>query len=742
MRLILKIFFTCIAAIFCIAETGNAQWKKKKPVEEKKQIDYYNLDSLLAPIPRTRQSFHDRIDNLQKKAVAGSSDKKKIYFSEDTVLNNILTKALLNDINRLQVLIENAPANGRDMNIDNQMKIGYLKSLAELLVKYNADTKIDPYYYKKLVANLHDMIIAANENQLMEFTQKNLTLYTLDNCKIIYQQKTEERTYLYTELGKMDPKMMIERLSEYAGEPFACNIISEAARIDPTEVFNFASSTNFPLRTAVRKCDDDLVQCLVNISDKSKSPLKALPFLGDLYSKRLSIDQIDNISAHPESYFKNLVRLKIEHKNIGGDTYSDELAYRCLRYVREMDELHEEKDTVRFKCIDSMPAEALYYIMVYGQDEIYTSSFIGCFKRFMLKMAPRSGYDFLEHVHEDHFRTFIRMCAGYNTLGIFLASMDEDKKLTLMNSFMAGLEKGKDNELEDAVDVADAYGSIKDSALLVYLNKQVKINYEASYKSGSKKGLFIYSILSVLFNGLNTGDNDDLLQQQSEKLGLPPVYFTPYANLKNENGVIERFFFFGDQDGKNSYNSFLSNFKDNQWKIITEAYWTKISSIKGQPVVIYANLPLDEPQDEEAQNKLSAYLQEQHIHPVMVVHRGHSYHLPLTLAHIEKQNKIIVLGSCGGYHNLTSVLDHAPDAQIISSKQTGTMWVNEPIMKAINDDLLAGKDINWVQMWKGLNELLSKKAEIKEKFDDYVPPYKNMGALIIKAYRNMQHSED
>jgi chaperonin cofactor prefoldin len=45
-------------------------------------------------------------------------------------------------------------------------------------------------------------------------------------------------------------------------------------------------------------------------------------------------------------------------------------------------------------------------------------------------------------------------------------------------------------------------------------------------------------------------------------------------------------------------------------------------------------------------------------------------------------------------------------------------------------------------MWKGLNELLSKKAEIKEKFDDYEPPYKNMGALIIKAYRNMQHSED
>ena len=36
-------------------------------------------------------------------------------------------------------------------------------------------------------------------------------------------------------------------------------------------------------------------------------------------------------------------------------------------------------------------------------------------------------------------------------------------------------------------------------------------------------------------------------------------------------------------------------------------------------------------------------------------------------------------------------------------------------------------------MWRELSKQFV--GEAREKFDDYIPPYKNLGAIFIKAYR-------
>jgi len=41
--------------------------------------------------------------------------------------------------------------------------------------------------------------------------------------------------------------------------------------------------------------------------------------------------------------------------------------------------------------------------------------------------------------------------------------------------------------------------------------------------------------------------------------------------------------------------------------------------------------------------------------------------------------------------------------------------------------------VDWLPMWKDLSKQFTGAA--KEKFDDYIPPYKNLGAIFIKAYR-------
>jgi hypothetical protein len=102
--------------------------------------------------------------------------------------------------------------------------------------------------------------------------------------------------------------------------------------------------------------------------------------------------------------------------------------------------------------------------------------------------------------------------------------------------------------------------------------------------------------------------------------------------------------------------------------------------------------------------------------------------------------RIVILGSCGGYNNINEVLTISNDAHIISSKQTGTMYVNDPILQSINGSLLAGKNIDWITLWKDLSAKFSG-VDAKEKFDDYIPPYRNLGAIFIKAYRKAMGDE-
>jgi hypothetical protein len=738
-------FALIILMLFSITDTAHAQRKKKK---KDKVISIYDIDTLVQPIPRNRQLWHIKIDAEQKRAdVSDGSVDGVIYYSEDSTFNNMLTKAILKDGDRLQVMVENMPSNGRDAVADNQERIRCLIAINKMLRSYNENTRVDPYYTRKLVTNMRDLIIARNEGHGMDFVRNNVNIYTLYNVKDLYDAPgSDEQIYIYTEMGKQEPAMMIKHLSEFANETYADPIIAAAARIVPNQIYDYATSTNVTLSGAIRRNQDPLVQSIVRISQESKSPLKAMPFLNDVYTKKYTIAEIDKITADPDLFYKNLVRLKMENVSLGGNTYTDELQYRGLKYVRLINDLHEEKDPVRFRSIDNFTAPELYFLMVYGQDEIYTSSFLGCFKRMVERMAPLKGNELLDTLHRDKFRTFIRMCAGYNTLSPFLATMEPDKKTDLMRDFIAGLEKGKEDDLEDAVDVADAFGSISDSALSIFLQNQVKENYERSYtQEKSRKGVIIYGLLATLFESSKAVDNTNSAADESERLNLPPINKVPFKSLTNDSGIVyEQFFFYGDKDGKSSYASFLTNFKDGKWKVTTSKYWSTVTSTAGKRIVIYANLPLAEPEDEDAQRELNKYLEEHQIRPSVIVHRGHSYHLPITIDRLTKESKIVMLGSCGGYHNLGTVLDHSPEAHIISSKQVGSMSVNEPIIKAINEQLREGNDIDWIAMWKGLDVYFSGKgrAKTKELFQDYIPPHKNLGAIFIKAYRRMFNTEE
>ena len=715
----------------------NAQRRKKKAVNKPKTI--YEIDTLINTIPLGRRKLHDDIAKALRGADAsdGAVDKF-IWFGDDTLGSQVLTQAILVEAAHLDTMIENLPFT--DKQTENQTKLGYLRAVNSFFQRYNRDTKVDPYAYRKLVANERELIIAKYENRLLDYVKANANIYTLANSDLL-DGTPEARAYVYSEVGKQNPQKMIHRLSEFADDPFADDIIAAAAKVAPKDVYNYAASTNYRLSGAVRRTKDPLVQTIVRIATESKSPLKAISFLNDIYTQKLTIADVDKIVGDELLFYKNLVRLKLEQQQLGGETYTDELAFRGNKIVREMNRLHDAQDPIRFKIVDGFTPEEIYFLIVYGQDEIYTSTFTGSFNRMMQRLAPAKGDDLLDRVHREHFRTFIRMSAGYGKLSTFLGTIDSNKKTDLMKGFISGLENGKEDDLEDAVDVADAFGSIEDTTLATFLQNEVRLNYERVGADKNKKGTIIYGLLSILFNGMRSGQID------AGTLNIPPVSFVPYKKLLGDTTVVfEQFYFYGDEDGKVSYGSFLNNFKDPKvWKIEpANKSWIKISSISGKPVVVFANLPVPgEDEDEKAQAELNKYLQANNIQPTIIVHRGHSYHLPSTLDHINKKTRVCMLGSCGGYHNLGTILSSSPDAHIISTKQVGSMFVNEPIIKEINNQLLAGTDLDWIVAWRNLNAYFDKLGgEPRERFKDYVPPHRNLGAIFIKAYRRILNANE
>jgi hypothetical protein len=300
----------------------------------------------------------------------------------------------------------------------------------------------------------------------------------------------------------------------------------------------------------------------------------------------------------------------------------------------------------------------------------------------------------------------------------------------LMRAFVGRLEKT--DGLEDGVDVADSYASIEETIKPVAneMLNNVKINYERNKEQNNKRGKVMYDLLYKLFLSADSTSKIDL----SAEFGIPPVYSVPFKALANDSGkVVMQVFFYGDKDGKNIFEGFKKMFSPAIWKIDnSNPQWITITSLKGKHISIYANkaLPEEEGEDEKAQKALCDYLQKNKLYPTVTIHRGHSYYADATIDQMSPTSKIVFLGSCGGYHLIHDILKTAPDAHIIASKQIGKTAINRPFFEQLMETLRNGKDIDWIPFWQELE----KKVKV-EGFEDYIPPYKNLGALFIKAYK-------
>ena len=703
-------------------------------------------------IPLNRQVFHDKIKDEQRRAdkVDGRIDGL-LKVSPNNEVNLQVTDAIIRKINIIRNNIENDSA--LPTNNDKVRSLRYVENLLKAFIEDWKLHKISPTLAPVLVDNFSEILQANIKGENMAPLVQNVPYEVGTITSEIFNDNSgyrESQIVLFRKFCKLYPDRILSYLGPYVNEPFADTLVIDAFNNNPSQLYSFAQSSNSKQGKLIRKINDPRIQTVVKLSTLNRA-LFYFPFLDDLISGKQTIANISKYAGASDKqydsvgYYKLLVNTEVNYYGrlvkgdtpiamLGPDGLDTMLQRKAVQhFIDPINNLHENPNpAVRFRAIEPLNAIDLYYMIIFGENDIYTSSYKYSFDRMIQKMGsvPR-GDSLLMSVNFDHFKKFIKMAAGYNKLDVFLKTMPENSE-KLMQAFVANLEKT--GTLEDAVDVADSYGSITNPELQKSMLENVKNNEQRCIKESSERGQKIYNLLKMIFLSADEKNGIDL----SKEIGIPPVYTVSYKYLADDTGrIIEQVFFYGDKDGKESYNSYLTSFPRSDWQITQKNEWIEIKSLKGKPIWIYANKPLDNntDKDADAQKDLITYLDNAGLRPSIVIHRGHSYHLPYTIKQLPENAKIIMLGSCGGYKNLEQILKFAPEAHIISTKQTGAKNVNKPIIEALDNTLRSGNNIDWREMWSGLENTFSKAPrETRETFEDYIPPQKNLGALFIKAY--------
>ena len=538
-----------------------------------------------------------------------------------------------------------------------------------------------------------------------------------------YIDKEVARPVLVGAAG-VEPAELLRHFRDISDRQLATAVVNELARIAPIKLRTYLYSNN-PVQRTTKLSTDPITMSLYSMVKQLNSASRSSILLNEVHNKKISVAKAHLISENDEELFLKLLSICREPALIGRHSVEEELGTQALKRIRVVNELHDASDAIRFASLSKYDAHELYSLMVYSEDEIFTSTFLGMYKRMRSRMEESSTYEFLHAMEFHKFRTFIKMSAGYNVLSDFLSGMSEFEKRMLFKKLVEGLENMNDN-LESAVAVADTYGSMKKLENRMLFEESI-VNY---YKSVRYKNKHAKRIYALLIQVLELGEGEDLgltpMSDESFRLGK-----LPSERLFKDGKHIQQHFFFDDPDGRSSYNTFVQTFRSGYWKVIDHDSYIVIKSTAGKDVEVYVNKPKDE---YAGQRAISRHFSESGRWPDVVVHRGHSYFANTSIASLTPNAEIVFLGSCGGYNNINQVLNYSPSAQIISSKQIGTMWVNNRLCKQLNETIRKGEDIDWEKLWDEVDRALGS-GTADQRFNDYIPPHKNLGALLIKAYR-------
>ena len=536
------------------------------------------------------------------------------------------------------------------------------------------------------------------------------------------------------------PEFIIQFLENKPGFRYADSLILKAAAHDPLKLISYLNKVQPGLQERIRSNNNIYLREIVSLStDRNASEL--LPFIPALAEDRITPEEILEKRTDVVRYFQLLVNTLQEAKK---STEPSAIFLQPLRrgirekslafFVNHINELHSASDATRFASVKGLRPEDLYYIITSSGDDLYTSSYLGLYKRLMEHFKDQAVDSLFEMVGYDNFHVFMRLAANYNVLADFLRRMPQEHMQVLLRRYISGIESDTESGLEKAMDIADSFTGVDSVAEInAVIQDELRANLARSTAGKHYLGIRLYSILLQVFDLVKEGE---ALNKLWSRLGNYEI-LKKDALVNRRGEIVQLVLFYGDDDGIASFNNFLKLYADtSKWVGWKNDNWVSFRSNSEVPVIIYANRPLDikEEMDLKAQDSLFAFLKDQSMEPTVLIHRGHSYHLDKTLRRLNPTVKLAILGSCGSYNKGISIATISPDVQVIGSKKTGSKSINDPIINVINETLLNNKDLYWPEIWKKLAARFSKDEATLNLFNEYFPPSDNLSLFVLKLF--------
>jgi hypothetical protein len=500
-------------------------------------------------------------------------------------------------------------------------------------------------------------------------------------------------------------------------------LFDTAALTDPRWTVGLATSRlpeSPAVLEALQRSTDPYVHALARLAqspypEELKGRLALL--VHDLTDKRLSLEDALQLSTSDWAYFRFLVTLKLEARHPRPRALEYGLKEEVALLIELLNARYDQPETVRFQAVAPFAARETYVLLTYGEAEFFTSSYRGVFDRLLAKMRTEglTGDQLLAQVDDLHFRVFVKSAAIFHRLEAFLATIPAPvARWSLLSRCLQDIDLATDVTAE-AVTAAELLAAPLDLHSLRLMRDTLTHEYRRAARDEPQ-----------------LHDPEFAAIAQRYRPYLPTLTGLSSTKLFARGRSIHRYFFYADDDGALSFSSFLAQYQHAKaWRIEDkDAFVQTISASSQRSIEIYANKPM---RSEEGTREIDQALRPRGVTPQVIVHRGHSSYADLTIAQMPGNAVLVFLGSCGGYSQLEAILRQAPEAHVIATKGIGSITVNDPLLKALNDYLLRGKDVIWADFWRHAGTVLAGNP----RFADYVPPDQNASVIFLKAYRTL-----
>ncbi len=525
------------------------------------------------------------------------------------------------------------------------------------------------------------------------------------------------------DLAKSYPVEVVAQLDQFKNEAYATEICIELAKNAPLTAKNCLVKKDHPIHAYLKYSKDTTILTLYHIDSILGNWTRAYILLDKIVRKELTYQAADTITQDRKLLLPHLIDIFKQPKYFGNYTIEKELEYTALDFIRNFNISANTDQYFRDELL-ALNAETIYTFIVFGEQEIIYKTFDAMFNR-LAYLSPNGFSDLFAKMNHKYTDRFVRMAVHYGKETELFNQIKNENEL--FTTLFSALEKGGKNKVANAIEAAEIIVGISDRSKLSAIHEILKSEYERLEKEKNDEGVATYGILASI---LAQKQKEIWSNAASKYFQIPNLNSIPVYSLFNEDLVnIQQYYFYNDMDGLSSYRNFLKQYESSNynWEIEDLGKYIRITSKSGKSVVIYANKPAE---GEMGIQALENHLKFNKLSPQILVHRGLSTHTLKTFARVPESTKLILDGSCGGFHIQSVALENAPGAQILCNRNIGTMYINDPMFKQISESIRLGKDIVWPSFWIEMEAKLGTNPYFK----DYIPPHKNVAAIILKAY--------